>query len=69
MSNKKFGEKPNHRKSKVSWALIVNPGLGGPKSLAEGSSRWTDGQYSVPNISFQWNDASSSFMRVLAIRV
>jgi len=32
MSSKKFGENPNHRKPKVSWAMIVNPGLVGPKA-------------------------------------
>ena len=31
MSSKKAGENPAHRKSKVSWATIVDPGLGGPK--------------------------------------
>lgn len=38
MSNKKFGENPNHRKSKVSWALLVSPGLGGPKFLPKGKN-------------------------------
>ncbi len=40
MSNHKAGENPAHRKSKVSWAMIVNPGLVGPKvrrnSVADG---------------------------------
>jgi hypothetical protein len=31
MSNHKAGENPAHRKSKVSWAMIINPGLVGPK--------------------------------------
>jgi hypothetical protein len=31
MSNLKAGENPAHRKSKVSWAMIINPGLVGPK--------------------------------------
>ena len=35
MSSKKFGEKPNHRKSKVSWAMIVIPGLVGPKARSK----------------------------------
>jgi len=32
MSNHKAGENPAHRKSKVSWATIIVPGLVGPKS-------------------------------------
>jgi hypothetical protein len=31
MSNHKEGENPSHRKSKVSWAMMINPGLVGPK--------------------------------------
>jgi hypothetical protein len=31
MSNDKAGENPAHRKSKVSWATIIAPGLVGPK--------------------------------------
>ena len=31
MSNHKTGENPVHRKSKVSWAMIIIPGLVGPK--------------------------------------
>jgi hypothetical protein len=31
MSNLKEGENPSHRKSKVSWAMIIIPGLVGPK--------------------------------------
>ena len=31
MSNHKAGENPAHRKSKVSWATIIVPGLVGPK--------------------------------------
>ena len=31
MSNHKAGENPAHRKSKVSWAMIIIPGLVGPK--------------------------------------
>ena len=35
MSSMKAGENPAHRKPKVSWAMIVNPGLGGPNRLTE----------------------------------
>ena len=31
MSNNKAGENPAHRKSKVSWATVIVPGLVGPK--------------------------------------
>ena len=31
MSNDKAGENPAHRKSKVSWAMVIIPGLVGPK--------------------------------------
>jgi len=31
MSSKNPDENSGHRKSKVSWATIVIPGLGGPK--------------------------------------
>jgi hypothetical protein len=31
MSNHKAGENPAHRKSEVSWAMIIIPGLVGPK--------------------------------------
>ena len=31
MSSNKEGENPSRRKSKVSWAMIIIPGLVGPK--------------------------------------
>ena len=31
MSNYKAGENPAHRKSEVSWATVIVPGLVGPK--------------------------------------
>jgi len=34
ISSKKFDEKSNHRKPKVSWATIFDPGLGGPKRVS-----------------------------------
>ena len=40
MSNHKAGENPAHRKSEVSWAMVIIPGLVGPKarrySVADG---------------------------------
>ena len=35
MSSKKAGENPAHRKSKVSWATAIDPGLGGPNRSPE----------------------------------
>jgi len=37
ISSKKAGENPAHLKSKVSWAMVVNPGLVGPNQFTE---RW-----------------------------
>ena len=36
MSSKKAGENPAHRKSKVSWATQIDPGLAGPKARPKG---------------------------------
>ena len=36
MSNHKAGEIPARRKSKVSWAMLINPGLVGPKARLKG---------------------------------
>ena len=36
ISNKKSGENPDHRKPKVSWAIIIIPGLGDPKLRPKG---------------------------------
>jgi len=41
MSNRKFGEKPDPRKSKVSVAMSISHGLGGPKAMAKAA---VDGQ-------------------------
>ena len=38
MSSIKVDENSTHRKSKVSWALIISPGLGGPKEKLKGVS-------------------------------
>ena len=35
MSNRKFGEKPDPRKSKVSVAMSISHGLGGPKAMVK----------------------------------
>ena len=36
MSNRNSGEIPEHRKSKVSWAMAIIPGLVGPKARPKG---------------------------------
>ena len=36
MSNRNEGESPSHRKSKVSWAMVIIPGLVGPKARPKG---------------------------------
>jgi len=35
-SNRNAGETPAHRKSKVSWAMAIIPGLAGPKARPKG---------------------------------
>ena len=35
MSSKNGGENPPHRKPKVSWATMIDPGLGGPNLACE----------------------------------
>ena len=35
-SNRNWGENPRHRKSKVSWAMIIISGLVGPKARPKG---------------------------------
>ena len=36
ISNRNAGENPAHRKSKISWAMTINPGLVGPKARPKG---------------------------------
>ena len=35
-SNRKEGEIPSRRKIKVSWAMVIIPGLAGPKARPKG---------------------------------
>ena len=37
-SNRKEGEIPSRRKIKVSWAMVIIPGLVGPKEMAKAAS-------------------------------
>ena len=41
ISSKKTGENPAHRKLKVSWATMIDPGLGDPKVSPSLSARET----------------------------
>ena len=34
-SNRKEGEIPSRRKIQVSWAMVITPGLVGPKGMAK----------------------------------
>jgi hypothetical protein len=36
ISNRNVGEIPTHRKSKISWAMAIIPGLVGPKARPKG---------------------------------
>ena len=36
MSNRNVSESLTHRKSKVSWAMVIIPGLVGPKARLKG---------------------------------
>ena len=36
MSNRNVSESLTHRKSKVSWAMVIVPGLVGPKARLKG---------------------------------
>ena len=36
ISNRNWGENPQHRKSKVSWAMAIISGLVGPKARSKG---------------------------------
>ena len=57
MSNRKVGEKPAPRKSKVSSATEIGGGLGGPKVMAKAAA---DGQQvNIPALLFffvRWGD-------------
>ena|SRR6056297_1123195 len=69
MSSKNFGEKPKHRKSKVSWAMFVTPGLVGPKARPKGVVEGRAGQYSCTTINFRWEDAVYDIKRDLVMLV
>ncbi len=47
MSSMKAGEKPAHQKSKVSWATLIDPGLGDPNRVSE-RMRGMEEQVNIP---------------------
>ena len=53
MSNRNGSEILPDRKSKVSLAMAINQGLGGPKPYPERERRWIAGQYSGPPTLFR----------------
>ena len=57
-SSVKVGEKPARRKSKVSWATLIVPGLVGPKPRPKGVGDGQLAQIPVPpDVRYhQWGD-------------
>ena len=61
MSNPIFGEKPDLQKSKVSAAMAINCGLGGPKAMAKAAA---DGQtVNIPSPPFLSMEGRSAVCR------
>ena len=61
MSNRKVGEKPTPRKSKVSSATGIDGGLGGPKRMAKAAR---DGQLvDIPALSYIFDGGTECSMR------
>ena len=56
LSNRKSGESPDHRKSKVSLAMVFNQGLGGPKANPRGV---VDGQsVNIPTLEYFFDECA-----------
>lgn len=52
MSNRNSGESPEHRKPKVSLAMVISQGLGGPKAQPKGEA---DGQpVNIPALPYKF---------------
>jgi len=58
MSNYKVGENPTHRKTKVSWATFIVPGLVGPKPRTKVVGDGQQVDIPVPRLSryYRWGD-------------
>ena len=70
MSSKKAGWKPAHRKSKVSWATLIGPGLGDPNFASE-RAQGMEEQVNIPALYRYYPriDAFWSWEHILAIYV
>ena len=67
MSNRKVGEKPTPRKSKVSSATEIGGGLGGPKAMAKAVA---DGQLvNIPAPSYSLSDGVTECSRSCILMV
>jgi len=61
LSNRKSGEIPDHRKSKVSLAMAINQGLVGPKAKPKGA---VDGQpVNIPALGCVFNALRSIYFQ------
>ena len=58
MSNYKVGENPTHRKTKVSWATFIVPGLVGPKPRTKVVGDGQQVDIPVPRLPryYRWGD-------------
>ena len=69
ISSRNAGESPAHRKSKVSWAMTIIPGLVDPKARPQGVVDGRAGEYSCTVIGFQRDDAINKKERDLVMPV
>jgi len=65
MSNHKSGENPDRRKPKVSLAMFVNQGLGGPNPVPDMVQEMDGRLIFRPLNTFRWSDESLYFRRVI----
>ena len=64
-SNHKFGEIPNHRKPKVSLAMLIIQGLVGPKAMAKAVADGQQINISAPRYFFDGVTEEKSKSRLL----
>ena len=69
MSNYKVGENPTHRKTKVSWATFIVPGLVGPKPRTKVVGDGQQVDIPVPATLFPHKTQDGSVSGFLAISV
>ncbi len=63
MSNMKHGENPCHRKPKVSWAMLIIPGLVGPKARPKGVVDGQQVDIPAPAVVFVGRNGTSDLAR------